>query len=151
MALAADAAAVVDGNERRAGHREAEEEAVVRLAVERGKREQDATMLCRWPWSFARLAMVATASVACMRANRMVRQREGEWKARNGARRVPWCSPIEQSARSRVREEEARRPWWRLSGAWPPRPPLRGQLLSRWQATTKPGGYAMLGSIHADF
>jgi hypothetical protein len=60
-----------------------------------------------------------------MRANRMARQREGgegKWKARNGARRVPWCSPIEQSARSRVREEDARRPWWRLSGAWPPRP-----------------------------
>jgi hypothetical protein len=37
MALAADTAAAVDGNERGAGHGEAEEEAVVWSAVERGK------------------------------------------------------------------------------------------------------------------
>jgi hypothetical protein len=70
-------------------------------------------------------------------------QREGEsdrkWRRMgrsSGGRSGSLPRRVRHGARSR--EEDTWHPWWRHTRAWPPHPPLRGQLSSRWQASLRP-------------
>jgi hypothetical protein len=51
---------------------------------------------------------------------------EGERGERRSSGKLLWCSVTLREAQAGGREEDTWHPWWRRSGAWPPRPSQRG-------------------------
>jgi hypothetical protein len=99
------------------------------------------------PWSSTQPAMAATATVACAREQ----ERRGRVRRREGLGLVALVLHQAERGTGMQKGKGGAASMVETRGCMAATPSPKGQLSSRWQATTKPGGYTMLGSIQADF